>query len=741
MRDARPLIAASVLASFAVAAPTRASAADLYVAETGNDANPGTEASPWQTIGKCAAMAMPGDTCRIASGKYRELVKPPRSGAPGKPVSFVAASTTGAPVVITGRRPITGFSLHDGAKIWKATVTADFTELFVDDASMVIARTPNLTSGDVYRPTFDLTGAAGGTTYIVDPTHLTQPAKYWDGAKLFLVPGLGWSADQATVTAWDPVAHRIDFTPAITFASPTYTADKETRYYLYDKLSLLDAPSEWFLDRAAHVVYLWLPDGGDPNKHVVEAATSPAGFDLADRAEIQLQGLTIASGELSMTNATHCTVDGTRVLYAQSAAGSGFSPGGLVDVSGSDNLITRSEIAYAPERCVYLGGTRNTLRSSHVHHCDAHGSYAQIVKVGGKGNTVEDCSLHDTGRDGIGTEDKGIDGSVIAHNELHDTCLIAKDCGGFYAYMTDGGGTAIRYNVVHDVWPAPTEAYGGVHLGMGIYFDDGDSNFVADHNVVYKIGHNGIFLHQPSRNIHVYNNTTVGSGGGRSSALDTAPGNGGNDATGSLLENNLAVLLDDRDGWCIGIEGAKPAYDHNGYFQASGKGRNNSVGVEPTAVVSDPLFDDAASARFTLRATSPMIDKGVVVTGITDGFVGAAPDLGAYEYGGKEAPGPRGPVGPPSPPTTTDGGVDADATSSSDGAIVDDASADAETTSAADSTIDLEGGDGGPTSGDSASASSGGCGCRVGGERGARGVTLLMVTAALMLARRRRRAC
>lgn len=43
-----------------------------YVAPTGNDAHPGTEAQPWATLRKAAASVQPGDTVRIRAGGYFE---------------------------------------------------------------------------------------------------------------------------------------------------------------------------------------------------------------------------------------------------------------------------------------------------------------------------------------------------------------------------------------------------------------------------------------------------------------------------------------------------------------------------------------------------------------------------------------------------------------------------------------------------------------------------------------------
>jgi hypothetical protein len=45
----------------------------------------------------------------------------------------------------------------------------------------------------------------------------------------------------------------------------------------------------------------------------------------------------------------------------------------------------------------------------------------------------------------------------------------------------------------------------------------------------------------------------------------------------------------------------------------------------------DPLFVNEAEFDFHLGAGSPAIDAGVVIAGVTDGYLGAAPDLGAHE--------------------------------------------------------------------------------------------------------------
>ena len=67
-------------------------AATYYVAKTGDNANPGTELSPWLTIQKAADTMAPNDTVIIAAGVYAEKVVSKINGTSTSPITFRAAS-------------------------------------------------------------------------------------------------------------------------------------------------------------------------------------------------------------------------------------------------------------------------------------------------------------------------------------------------------------------------------------------------------------------------------------------------------------------------------------------------------------------------------------------------------------------------------------------------------------------------------------------------------------------------
>lgn len=71
-----------------------ASAAEMHVAVTGNDSNPGTAGKPLRTIQAAAQKAQPGDTITVHAGTYRETVIPAASGQPDKPIIILTAVVT-----------------------------------------------------------------------------------------------------------------------------------------------------------------------------------------------------------------------------------------------------------------------------------------------------------------------------------------------------------------------------------------------------------------------------------------------------------------------------------------------------------------------------------------------------------------------------------------------------------------------------------------------------------------------
>lgn len=71
---------------FCVLVAAEVKAASYYVAKTGLDTNPGTEAQPFLTVQKGMNTAVAGDTVLVGAGTYAEVVQTARGGTRGKPI-------------------------------------------------------------------------------------------------------------------------------------------------------------------------------------------------------------------------------------------------------------------------------------------------------------------------------------------------------------------------------------------------------------------------------------------------------------------------------------------------------------------------------------------------------------------------------------------------------------------------------------------------------------------------------
>jgi parallel beta-helix repeat protein len=75
---------------------------NVYVATTGLDTNPGSQAEPFRTIGRAASLATPGTTVHVAAGTYRENVTTKIHGAAAARIRYVSDTKWAARIVGSG---------------------------------------------------------------------------------------------------------------------------------------------------------------------------------------------------------------------------------------------------------------------------------------------------------------------------------------------------------------------------------------------------------------------------------------------------------------------------------------------------------------------------------------------------------------------------------------------------------------------------------------------------------------
>ncbi|RKY87675.1 hypothetical protein DRQ15_10705, partial [candidate division KSB1 bacterium] len=160
-------------------------------------------------------------------------------------------------------------------------------------------------------------------------------------------------------------------------------------------------------------------------------------------------------------------------------------------------------------------------------------------------------------------------------------------------------------------------------------------NVVIRNNVITANNFHAILIRGPAtKNIEIYNNTFYQNG---RQGINVGDGSG-TGISNVIIKNNIFEDSPNDNGkvypsWYkiahiqVGENVENVVLDNNLYWPESVP----FYGITDTnAIFGDPLFVDTTNNNFHLQETSPAIDVGVDV-GLP--YSGAAPDLGAFEYG------------------------------------------------------------------------------------------------------------
>ncbi|NQX58045.1 OmpL47-type beta-barrel domain-containing protein [Paenibacillus qinlingensis] len=579
-----------------------ASATTYYVAPNGNDAAAGNvEASPFKTINKCAQIMTPGDTCIIASGTYRETVTPVASGQSGQPITFKTAP--GATVIVSGTEPISGWTQHTG-QIYKADLSWSLgkeNQLFVNNGLVVAplweARWPNISEYSLPGLKAGVaTADSGSATSIVD-SDLSQPSDFWKNALVWERGGNAYQGMTSKVTGYNSATHTLTYEPITGDYQELYPRLGST-YFLSGVLGALDAPNEWYVDETAQQVYLWAPDGGVPSN--VEVKKRKTAFNLNGKSFIQMKGIRTFAANITMNGSSNNVLDGIQAdylyfsNYSQNTTNADQLNGGI-SIFGNNNEIKNSKIGYSSGTLINIEGNSNRIVNNIIHNGSYMASYDPLVKLSsGTSNLISYNEIRESGRFNIYWRSGS---GEISYNDISNGMWLSRDGALLYSWGLDMGNSDIHHNLIHDSK--------GSDMSVGLYFDNYANNVVAHHNVIYN-NDVGIQMNTPGNYRLIYNNTVVNHRTGSIGYWGSPPYN--QELFGSRVYNNIftnSVSL--------------TADTANGYNTTSSTGVN---------------FMNPAANDFRLNDGSTAINTGAVIKGVTDSYVGIAPDAGAYEFGG-----------------------------------------------------------------------------------------------------------
>ena len=565
-------------------------AAEYFVSVQGDDSNPGTLAAPFLTIQRAADVMKAGDTCIVREGVYREMIRPANSGSEGAPIRFQAFEDE--QVLVSGADPVTGWALDEGT-IWKAKLDWDLgknNQLFLDGEMLDEARWPNRTSGDLLiADAAPITSAEPGHI-VCDTLPDDIPDDAWKDAVLWVIAHNKWHAWTATVTGYVAAEKKLLFDAASTRGAMKHHNPKyDGEFYIAGVKCALDAPGEWYFDVNTSTMFLRAPEDADPNQHRVTAKRRMLAFDLSKRSYVQVKGINVHAATMDLNGADHCLVQGIRATYISHSRGgkthSRLATRSGIPVSGHHNVIRDSEIAFSAGNGITVGGSDNAVVNCFIHDIDYMGHLECAINVSGLRHLISHNTIRRSGRDNI--QPRGAE-VLVQYNDFSESGMLTHDVGMIYISGTDSGGTEIHHNWFHD---SKSTGY-----GLGLYLDGYTHNFIMHHNVMWNCRDNEMRLNLPSSYNVVANNTIIGK-------FTLCGGSEIDRMVGDVVVNNIITSIPD-------LHYDYVMWDNLQYYAGIPIGKFH-----------------------TCRAAEIGKDKGTVIPGITDGYKGEAPDIGAYEYG------------------------------------------------------------------------------------------------------------
>lgn len=459
----------------------------------GSDSAEGTMSDPVKTISK--ALELVTDDKKdvfVIRGEFNETVSVDKDG-----VTIEGAENSNA--VITGAEKITGEWEKYKGHIYRKHIEGDVKSVFVGNEQMLLARWPNTSWKNLCHMKRAETDEGTDSMHLVDKK---LPKTDMTGALLTIWSGSGWVTFSRVITScengkslsWEqPIRSAVDDNPE---GMDCYVPQKKNEYYVSGKLNLLDAEGEWYYDREESMLYLYAPCGKNPEKCDVSVKVRDYGLRIGDVKNVTVKNIDVFGCAVAC-GGTDCVLDNVNLKCADFFIDANYfdlSKYYRVKISGTGNVWKNSEISDTWGDGVYISGQNNTIENCYIHDVDYMGTNFGCVNEIGVGNAVINCTLGDTGRYHVlhGSAKK----TRIIGCEMYHSALLSYDCGSTYEWGTDGEGSEIAYNYIHD------------NREVGIYLDNNSSNFHVHDNVIKKCGI-GITLNSHNNDCLVENNYLI----------------------------------------------------------------------------------------------------------------------------------------------------------------------------------------------------------------------------------------
>ncbi len=619
-----------------------ASGADYYVSTAGSDTNSGTLAEPFATIQHAVDQMNPGDTCYIRGGTYRETVDLSGvAGTSGNPITLTAYQDE--EVILDGTIPITSNWTQHSGNIYKTTLSEDIWQLFVDGEMMTLARFPNaktfsdlMWDREAARRFKKDNGSSNG--HVVDDPD-KGAAETLAGAGVSFEGCVGvlnfgnYSTSARMVTKHVVGTDHFDYAPEV-------DEFRQTDGYFFEggtngaELVMLDSAGEWAYDESTKALYLWADDGLTPQGRSIAGKVKSyvVTGDAATR-HVVLNGLDFFGTAFHFESSDYITLQNCALnyySYSKRALGStAWADPAYFDGSSADPcvgcVVYNCEFSYSSGTglaCYYVETmtVENNLFYQNSYANANRGSvqtYTVDVRPAQgfdfRRNTIDHSGCGQTVRLGRWVNSGVVVPWVVEYNVLMACGLQQTDGAAVYSPGPSIVESVIRYNWAigngaRDYrWDGKNDPLTGIHANLyrNVSMDTG----------LKTVHINGDGYRLKGDLNEIYNNLGVNE----RSTLNVALDKGGNANT--FTRNNAADIITDNP--------------------IPGTASNNYDGENEVKTMRQ-LLRDIDNFDFRPRSdATELIDQGTAVTcsvdgqniDVTAGYLGGAPDIGAYEFG------------------------------------------------------------------------------------------------------------
>ncbi len=604
------------------------SAANYYVAVSyGDDTNNGTSLNtPFKTIGKAASVMSAGDNCYIRQGRYHETITINNlDGASGSPIIFT--NYNNERVVIDGTTPITSAWDQVGtSNIWRTKLSADIWQLFLNWEEQVMARWPNakfsdntIWDNDNYwaKGTIDDDeNAYSNGTLIDDPytnsagTAIDLNATGFDldesGKEAIAILNLG------SFRTWSRLVTGHSGN-TFNYATVPNWKTKHHYYFLEGRYEFLDQAGEWWYDTSDDSLFYYPYNSVNPNKLNLRGKVQSYAFTITGSQYIQIRNLEFFSTTIYFQGANNCLIYGCNFMYPSCSKRMLRT----VDTEPEMTKFASTSTGCAIRNCAFrntdgtaleMWGGTDTVDNCYFNKIDYsvadNSSIMLTIRMNGDDNVFRKNTIHKTGASA--TVKIGNSG-LVEYNNLYDTGHLQSDGSMIQFTEDEQDGAICRYNWLHD-----TEKYGARFDHSG---DADGTNGTMHHNVAWNCESGGIMV--KGNNHKIYNNTVLNSGSKNDIIVFQV---NSSDHSSTIVRNNAADKIANHRTNNVAIDFGTYSNNWNGY--------NESVTL-------NSILTDTSNNDFSPAASSPLIDAGISISGITDQYTnnGSGTDIGAYEDG------------------------------------------------------------------------------------------------------------